>query len=48
MQEVFHVHLHVVPRYVGDGFTFQVRAGHSEKPTRDELERVGADIRSHL
>ena len=48
MQEVFHVHLHVLPRDEGDGFGLQFPSRYSEKPTREELERVGASIRAHL
>ncbi len=42
-QEVFHSHLHVVPRYVGDGFTIDARWGSS--PARAELEANAEAIR---
>ena len=47
-QEVFHVHLHVLPRFRGDGFghTFPPHYGHV--PPREELERVAATIRASL
>lgn len=35
-QEVFHVHLHVFPRYTGDGFT--ISADWSKRPPREALE----------
>jgi histidine triad (HIT) family protein len=44
-QEVLHAHLHVVPRYHGDGF--RIDAGWS-RPTRAELERVGGQIRAAM
>lgn len=47
-QEVFHVHLHVFPRYSGDGFGFRFPAGYSNKPERSELEAVALRIRSAL
>jgi diadenosine tetraphosphate (Ap4A) HIT family hydrolase len=34
-QEVFHVHLHVVPRFQGDGFKIAARHG---RPARAELD----------
>jgi diadenosine tetraphosphate (Ap4A) HIT family hydrolase len=35
-QEVFHVHLHVVPRFAGDGFG--VRISHDPAPPREVLD----------
>jgi diadenosine tetraphosphate (Ap4A) HIT family hydrolase len=40
-QEVFHVHLHVLPRYPGDGFRLQIDAQH---PERAELDTNAALI----
>ena len=42
-QEVFHVHLHVLPRYPGDGFRI-IAAGGAD-PSRRELDRVAGQIR---
>ncbi|MGL6279810.1 MAG: HIT family protein [Gaiella sp.] len=44
-QEVPHVHLHVVPRFPGDGL--QIRTA-SREPTRSELEANAAAIRAAL
>jgi histidine triad (HIT) family protein len=44
-QEVFHVHLHVIPRYWGDGFGFRFGAGYHILPYRARLDEVAADIR---
>ena len=44
-QEVFHVHLHVVPRWRGDGVKLGYKAG---RPARTELERQAADVRGAL
>ncbi|MBC7788349.1 MAG: HIT family protein [Anaerolineae bacterium] len=44
MQEVFHVHLHVFPRYAGDGFGMRFGPKYKELPSRDELELAAADI----
>jgi histidine triad (HIT) family protein len=40
-QEVFHVHLHVLPRYRGDGFRLSFEAQH---PERAELDTNAALI----
>jgi histidine triad (HIT) family protein len=44
-QEVFHLHLHVLPRWRGDGFKLGFKTG---KPSRADLERQAADIRTGL
>jgi histidine triad (HIT) family protein len=43
-QEVFHVHLHVVPRFKGDGF--RIGVARSARPSRDELDATVALIRA--
>ena len=45
-QEVFHVHLHVIPRYWGDGFGFRFGPGYDKLPGRAELDDVAAGIRA--
>lgn len=46
-QEVFHVHLHVIPRYKGDGFT--LNSGQSTTPTaRRDLDAIAARISERL
>ncbi len=42
-QEIFHVHMHVFPRYRGD--PFKLVADWNIKPPREELDRVAARIR---
>ena len=42
-QEVFHVHLHVFPRYKGD--PFKLVADWSIRPPREELDRMAAQIK---
>ena len=41
-QEVFHVHLHVLPRFPGDGFG--LRIDYDEPPTRSTLDTHAAAI----
>ncbi|MTW22298.1 HIT family protein [Allochromatium palmeri] len=47
-QEVFHIHLHVFPRYQGDGFRLRFGPGYPTKPTRSALDETAALIRNHL
>ncbi|HWM36505.1 MAG TPA: HIT family protein [Streptomyces sp.] len=44
-QEVFHVHLHVLPRFAGDGFRISADWQLRE---RDELEKSAAAVRAGL
>ena len=44
-QEVFHVHLHVVPRTAGDGFGLR---GMPKSPSRIALDQTAGVIRSSL
>ena len=47
-QEVFHVHLHVFPRYVGDGFSLRFGPHYRDKPKRQELNEIADRIRNTL
>jgi histidine triad (HIT) family protein len=47
-QEVFHVHLHVMPRYGGDGFGFKFGPDYSVRPSRSELDAISASIQGAL
>ena len=42
-QDVFHLDMHVFPRFKGD--SFKVDAGWSIKPSRKELDEIAARIR---
>ncbi|WP_459549071.1 HIT family protein [Nocardia sp. X0981] len=44
-QEVFHVHLHVIPRTPGDGFGLRARP---RTPARADLDYLAASIRGAL
>lgn len=46
-QEVFHVHLHVIPRYRGDGFGLIFSPEYSKRPDRSELDRIAEKIRQN-
>lgn len=45
-QEIFHVHLHVIPRYRGDGSGF--RFGTASPATRSALDEIAARLRGSL
>ncbi|MEP6689790.1 MAG: HIT family protein [Gemmatimonadaceae bacterium] len=48
MQEIFHVHLHVFPRFAGDGFGLRFGPSYHERPARVALETTAAAIREAL
>ena len=48
MQDVFHVHLHVFPRYQGDGFGLKLSPEYYTLPERSELDGIAEDIRNAL
>lgn len=45
-QEIFHVHLHVYPRYAGDGVGLRMGPRYGTMPKREELDRLAAAIRA--
>lgn len=44
-QEVFHAHLHIIPRFKGDGFGFVFPEKYKDLPPRNELDRIADAIR---
>jgi histidine triad (HIT) family protein len=47
-QEVFHAHLHVFPRYRGDGFGFVFSAEYAQKPERKALNEIAEQVKNAL
>jgi|SRR5690606_2333854 len=47
-QEVFHVHLHVFPRYKEDGFRLIFNNEYYNLPDRNELEQIATMIKQSL
>jgi histidine triad (HIT) family protein len=47
-QDVFHVHLHVIPRYEGDGFGFKFGPNYRNLPERSELDTIATQIKHQL
>lgn len=42
-QDVFHLHIHIIPRFKGDAFKISV--DRSVKPPREELDKIAAQLR---
>jgi len=47
-QEVPHAHLHVIPRFRGDGFGLVLPPGYGRKAARPDLDRIASTIRDQL
>jgi histidine triad (HIT) family protein len=47
-QEIFHVHLHVIPRFTGNGFGFKFARGRAVRPPKTELDETAEKIRTAL
>jgi diadenosine tetraphosphate (Ap4A) HIT family hydrolase len=47
-QEVFHFHLHIIPRYHQDGFGIVHPPDYRDLPAREELDRAAEGIRESL
>jgi histidine triad (HIT) family protein len=47
-QEIFHVHLHVIPRHRGDGSGFRFGSRLVAPPTRAALDEIAESLRSSL
>jgi histidine triad (HIT) family protein len=47
-QDVFHVHLHVIPRFQGDGFHIHFSPSYYRLPERSELDDIAGNIRTNL
>lgn len=45
-QDVFHLHLHVLPRHDGDSFGLRFPKGYPREASREELDAMAAKIRT--
>ena len=47
-QEIFHAHLHVFPRFAGDGFGLKFNPNYFVLPSRADLDGIAKDIRNAM
>lgn len=47
-QEVPHIHIHVIPRYAGDGLRIEAGKDYGQTPPKAELEKQAKQIREAL
>jgi histidine triad (HIT) family protein len=47
-QDVFHAHLHCIPRFKNDGFKLQLPEHYRNLPTHDDLGKVADEIRTFI
>jgi histidine triad (HIT) family protein len=47
-QEIFHVHLHVIPRFNGDGFGIRFGRQYGVRPEKHELEEIAQKIKEAM
>jgi len=47
-QEVFHLHLHIIPRFYGDGFGLKFDLARLIKPGRETLDEIAGWFRTAL
>ena len=47
-QEVYHSHLHIIPRYAKDGFRFKFGENYPQMPAREVLDQTAEMIRANI
>ena len=47
-QEIPHIHIHVIPRFEGDGIRIQAGPNYGTTPLAEEMQRQGKEIRKAL
>ncbi|MBD3353008.1 MAG: HIT domain-containing protein [Candidatus Lokiarchaeota archaeon] len=47
-QEILHCHLHVFPRFKGDGFKLKFGRDYKNLPEREELDQIAEEIKKNV
>lgn len=47
-QDIFHVHLHVIPRFKGDSFGLNFGPNYGFRPHRKELDKIAEEIKTAM
>jgi len=47
-QDIFHFHLHIIPRFKGDGFELRFGPNNLLRPSRRKLDKIADGIRKSL
>lgn len=47
-QDIFHVHLHIIPRFTDDGFKVTLGPNYGHQPRREILDKTAAKIREAM
>jgi len=47
-QDIFHVHLHVIPRFKDDGFGLKLGPEYGTRPDREELDDIAEKIKAAI
>lgn len=47
-QEIFHVHLHIIPRFAGDGFGLKFGSNYGSRRSKDELDEIAKRIKETI
>ncbi len=47
-QEVFHTHLHLIPRFKNDGFSLKFPESYNDKIEKEELDIIAGKIKARL
>lgn len=47
-QEIWHLHVHLIPRYQGDDFGFRFPSNYPQEASRDELDQTASEVQNHL
>ena len=47
-QEIFHDHLHIIPRFTGNGFGLKFGSNYGLRPSEDELDKIAKRIKGTI